>query len=190
MNFYDDLTTAMLADLRDGDYKAFDRIYLRCFEPMQAFFRMLLHNDADAEEMCQELFAKVWENRAKIDPQRNFRSYLYAMAKSAAFNHLEHKNVVNKYIDFRMKGEPDVEHSPDQHLLSSEMSLIIRISLERMPKQRRRVFEMSRVEGLTNDEIAKTLGISTTTVRAHLHNVTKELRELIALFVSFFLLMP
>ncbi len=187
MNFYDDLTPDILADLRDGDYKAFDRIYLRCFEPMQAFFRVLLRNDADAEEMCQDLFAKIWESRAKIDPRRNFRSYLYAMAKSAALNHLAHKNVVNKYIDFRLRGEPDVEHSPDQQLMSSEMSLILQISLERMPQQRRRVFEMSRMEGMTNDEIAGALGITPTTVRAHLHNATKELRELMASFIFFFM---
>ena len=182
---FDWITPDILTALCEGDSKAFDLIYLRCFEPIQAFFRLLLHNDTEAEELCQELFARLWENRERIDPERNFRSYLYKSAKSAALNHLEHKQVAHKYVHFRLSGEADFEHAPDAHLMSSELSLLIQISIEQMPEQRRRVFEMSRMEGMTNEEISRNLKIAPATVRAHLHYATKELRELITIMVFF-----
>lgn len=181
------ITRDVLVGLRDGDYKAYDIIYLRCFEPMQAFLRLLLHSATDAEELCQELFMKLWENRERIDPDSNFRSYLYTMAKTTALKYLEHKNVVYKYVNFRMKEFPEFEHSADEQLISNELSLILKIALANMPAQRRRVFEMSRFEGLSNDEIAEKLNISSTTVRAHLHNALKTLKELMTLVMVLFI---
>lgn len=181
------ITPEILAALRDGDYRAFDRIYFLCFGPIEIFARMLLRNDSEAEEVCQELFAKLWEKRENIDPQRNFKSYMYTLVKSAVLNRLEHKNVVNKYVNFRLKSEPDMEYSPDESLMSNEVSLMVQIAIDRMPEQRQRVFRMSRMEELSNEQIAKRLNITTATVRAHLHHATKELRELMALFILLFM---
>ncbi len=102
------VTKEMLSGLNAGDSRAFDSIYLRCFEPIRGFFRLLLHNDAEAEELCQELFVWIWENRRVIKPDLNFRSYLYTVAKTSAMKHLRHKQVESRYANFRLREDPDL----------------------------------------------------------------------------------
>ncbi len=177
------ITKEMVSAFVDGDHRAFDRIYLCCYEPVRSFFCMLLRNEAIAEELCQELFVRLWENRRTVDPELNFKSYIYTVAKSSAMKYLRHKKVVEKYEDFRLRLGSDVADAPDEGLVAGELELMIRLMLDKMPRQRRAVFEMSRVERLSNGEISTKLGISESTVRAHLHNVIKELRKLVSFFV-------
>ena len=177
------VTSAVLAALRDGAPQAFDTVYLCCHEPVLAFFRLLLHNDAEAEELCQELFIRLWENHGRIDPDLNFRSYLYTVAKSSAMKYFRHKQVQEKYVTFRLHQKAESALAPDSALIGSELSLLVRSSLEKMPEQRRKVFEMSRFGSLTNGEIAERLNIRESTVRTHLHHALKALKEMIGLFV-------
>lgn len=183
----ENITKEVLSAFVDGDHRAFDHIYLCCFEPINGFFRMLLHNETVAEELCQEMFVRLWENRHSIDPERNFRSYLYTVAKSSALKHLRHKRVVEKYENFRQSENSELSDAPDEELLAGELQLMIKLALDKMPRQRRQVFEMSRMERLSNGEIASRLGIRESTVRAHLHNVIKKLKGLVSIFFLFFL---
>ena len=175
-----------LTAIRNGNHEAYHEFYLDCVEPLFDFITLLLHSEADAEELCQQIFVNIWENRKTIDPASNFRGYIYKMAKSAAFKHMERRKVANKYVDYRLNDNLDFGDSPDELVMTDEMALIIQISLDNMPEQRRRVFEMSRYEGLSYDEIAKRLNITNATVRSHLSHAVKELRQLLALFCLFF----
>lgn len=175
---FDNITKEVVAAFASGDHRAFDQIYLRCFEPVCGFFKMLLRNETVAEELAQELFVKLWENRGSINPELNFKSYLYTVAKSAAFKYLRHKRVVEKYENYRGTEVAEMTDAPDENLIAGELQAMIKRALDQMPRQRRQVFEMSRVEKLSNGEIASRLGIRESTVRAHLHNVIKKLRGL------------
>ncbi len=174
------ITKEVVSAFVDGDHCAFDSIYLCCFEPIKGFFQMLLRNEAIAEELSQELFVRLWEGRHAINPELNFKSYLYTVAKSSAMKYLRHKKVAEKYEEFRLRIGSDLTDSPDEALAAEELQLIIDIMLDKMPRQRCMVFEMSRVDKLSNGEISLKLGISESTVRAHLHNVIKELRKVVA----------
>ena len=180
------ITKEVLSALEAGDSRAFDTVYLHCFEPIRAFFCLLLHNEAEAEELCQDLFVRLWENRRTINPDLNFRSYLYTMAKTSALKYFRHKQVRDKYVNFRLREYSDPGEAPDEELMGNELSLLVRISLEKMPEQRRKVFEMSRFENLTNGEIADRLNIRESTVRAHLHHALKILKGLLVLVVFFY----
>lgn len=177
----------LLTAIRNGDHQAYSELYLANIDPMIDFLNLLLHSRDMAEEISQQIFVHTWENRQKIDPESNFRGYLYKMAKTAAFKHMAHQKVKDKYKNYKLYETPDFHESPDEIVISKEMTLLINISLENMPAQRRKVFEMSRAQGLTNDEIAQKLNISKNTVRTHLYNAMKELRELLTLFIVLFL---
>ncbi len=176
---FGNITKEVVSAFAAGDHRAFDQIYLRCFEPIRGFFCMLLRNESVAEELTQELFVHLWENRRAVDPRLNFKSYIYTVAKSSAMKYLRHKRVVEKYEGFRLVNDPESAGTPDEGLIARELQLMMQISLDSMPRQRRKVFEMSRLERLSNPEIAMKLGISESTVRAHLHNATRKLREIV-----------
>jgi RNA polymerase sigma-70 factor (ECF subfamily) len=184
------VTKEVVSAFVGGDHHAFDIIYLRCFEPIRAFFCVILRNESLAEELCQEMFARLWERRHTIDPRFNFKSYLYTVAKTAALKHLRHRRVVERYEGFHRDDFGLDTGAPDGAIIADELEMAIRLAVEGMPHQRRMVFEMSRIEKLSNSEIAERLGIRESTVRAHLHNAVKELRELVTevLFLFIFAL--
>ncbi len=185
---FDYITNEVLTAFCAGDHRAFEVIYMHCFEPIRGFFNMLLHNDAVAEELSQEMFARLWENRHMVNPNLNFRSYIRTAAKSSAMNYLRHKQVVDKYTNFKLNMEIDLGDAPDEELMVAELQLMISIALEKMPEQQRRVYEMSRTEKLSNDEIANLLGISESTVRVHLHKAMKELKRVMLFILTMYYL--
>ncbi len=183
---FENINKEVVSAFVGGDHRAFDRIYLRCFEPIRGFFCMLLRNETVAEELCQEMFVRLWENRHAINPDLNFKSYLYTVAKSSAFKYLRHKRVVDKYENYRYLDNLELSDAPDEELMAGELQIIIKHLLDGMPRQRRQVFEMSRIEKLSNAEISSRLGIRESTVRAHLHNVIKRLRGVVSIFILLF----
>ncbi len=182
-----DITNEVVAAFCAGDHRAFETIYLRCMEPIRGFLRMVLRNDAVAEDLCQELFVRLWENRHMVNPELNLWSYIKAAAKSSAMNYLRHKQVAEKYTNFRLNMGLNHSNAPDEQLMASELQFLMRGTLNKLPEQRRRVFEMSRDESLSNTEIADRLGISESTVRVHLHKALKELGELLMFCLIIFI---
>lgn len=185
---FSSLSPELLAAIRDGNHQAYDQFYLDTVDLMFDFINLLLHSEAEAEEICQQIYVKIWESRQSIDPAGNFRGYLYKMAKTASFKYLEHKKVENKYLHYKGYDAPEFGASPDELVITREIALLIKISLDNMPEQRRKVFEMSRYEGLSYEEIAKRLNISNATVRSHISHAIKELKDIVivvAIFLGF-----
>lgn len=182
---FSSLSPELLAAIRDGDHQAYDQFYLDTVDLMFDFINLLLHSQTEAEEICQQIYVRIWEARQSIDPAGNFRGYLYKMAKTAAFKHLEHKKVENKYLHYKQHDAPEFGASPDEWVITREIALLIKISLDNMPEQRRKVFEMSRNEGLSYEEIAKRLNISNATVRSHISHAIKELKDIVVVVAVF-----
>ena len=180
---------ATLTALRDGDHAAFERIYLHGFSSMRRFLTMLMQSESVAEELTQDVFASIWESRGKIDPEGNFKAFLYKIAKAAAFNMMRRRKVEQKYVDFITYSSPEFDLSPDEQYANAENEMLVNLVLANMPPQRRTIFEMSRIKGMSHAEIAKELNISSETVRKHLQYAMKDFSDLTALLVTI-LVMP
>ena len=87
----------ILQGLRQGDYKAFDELYM-CYAPhVEAFAYCMLKNKSEAEDLAHDIFLKLWENRESIGHIKSFRNYLFRMTKNAVFDIFEHKSVQFRY---------------------------------------------------------------------------------------------
>jgi RNA polymerase sigma-70 factor (ECF subfamily) len=106
------------------------------------------------------------------------------MTKNAALNHLRDKKFAVEISDIPILDDKDIELD----YYRKEKELLIKLAVEQMPPQRRKIFTMSRYQGMSNDEIAKSLGLSKHTVENHLSISLKEIRELMVAFVVFFLI--
>lgn len=171
-------------ELSSGSHEAFRHLFMSYYSKVKNFTHYLVKVEVIAEELTQDVFCKIWENRDHLPNLRSFNQYIYRMAKNAALNYLEHKQVEDAYIaGYNLRDEISVEDELD----AKEIELLIMLTVQKMPEQRRRIFEMSRVEHLKNDEIAETLHISKRTVEAHLNVALNQIRKAIALSVVFFL---
>lgn len=179
------METTLLKALREGDEKAFEKIYLNYYKRTLYFITGLVKSENDAEELTQEVFIKLWINRNTIDPERSVHSYMYTIARNAAFNFLKHKLVEKNYISEYTVQNTETETS-EEILFAKEIALLIEMSVEKMPEQQRKIYKMSRKEGLSNEEIATRLQISKKTVENQLSLALGELKRVIAGMVILF----
>ena len=101
-----------------------------------------------------------------------------------ALNYLRRKYVEESYLE---EYEGETELTIEGELYAREIKLLEQLTVSRMPRKRKAIYEMSRREGLTNDEIATRMGISKKTVENHLNLALKEIRKTLFLFTSFFM---
>lgn len=174
-----------LIALQAGDHKAFERVFIAYFNQIKVFINKIIRSEDDAEELSQDLFVRLWTNHHTIDPQKRIGVLLYTMARNAAFNYLKHQAVHDSYVgNYTSQSTPD---DAEEILFAKEIQLLAEMAVSRMPEQRKKIYRMSRNEGMTNDEIAQQLGITKKTVENQLSLALKELREIITTLLIFFL---
>jgi RNA polymerase sigma-70 factor, Bacteroides expansion family 1 len=177
-----EVTKEILTELRRGSHKAYERVFIVYYRKIKFFINGFIKSEETAEELTQEIFLKLWEKRGSIDLNKSFGFFLYTMARNSTFNFLKHKLVHESYIA-KSSFDDSLALSPEEQIYAKEIDLLIAMSVKKMPDQRRRIYELSRQEGLSNDEIASKLNISKKTVENQLSIALKELRKVISLFM-------
>jgi RNA polymerase sigma-70 factor (ECF subfamily) len=170
-----DITPGTLEALRAGDHEAFDQVYLRFFPPLKLFLTALLGSAEQAEDTCQELFAHVWLYRHQVDPEKNFKSFLYTTARNLSMNYFRGKKVRDDHARVPREDEEEGDN-PHAIVVASETELLIKLIVNRMPARRKKIFEMSRFEGKSNDEISRLLRVQKNAVEKQLSFAMKEIR--------------
>lgn len=176
----------LLEELAQGNQGAFQKIFERYYAKILCFISGIIKSDDEAEDLCQEVFVKIWINRANFVDVRNLGVYLYVLSRNLTYNYLESKQTSQSRMEERPFDEED-SHSPLDDLVAKDMQLLIDMVVEGMPSQRKIIYKLSREEGLSNAEIAERLQISKKTVENHLTLALRELRNalLSCLFLYF-----
>lgn len=181
------VTPRMLSDLKAGDHAAYESVYLHYVTPVRNFLQVLTRSEDVAKELAQSVFITLWEKREGIDPDRNISGYIYKIARNAALKYFNHLKVVEKYA-FAYEDWAGESPMSDEIIFTREKELLIEIVLNRMPPRRREIFNMSRREMMSNEEIAQRLQISKNTVENHITSALKDLREALAVMVMLFMM--
>ena len=177
-----EITKDVLSELRNGSHKAYESVFIAYYGKIKFFINGFIKSDGVAEELTQDIFLKLWEKKESIDLSKSFGFFLYTMARNSTFNFLKHKLVHESYIA-RSEFNNAFTLSPEEQIYAQEINLLISMTVKKMPDQRRKIYELSRQEGLSNDDIAIKLKISKKTVENQLSLALKELRKVISLFM-------
>lgn len=165
----------LIRKLKKGDIDSFNRIFYAYSSKLYHFAYGYLKSKEDAEEMVQEIFSKIWDKRADIKEEYEFRSYLFSIAFNYIKKHFRSKALINKYAEFATKNNSESEQIQED---VNYASLKIRVDqlVDQMPEKRKAVFFKSRVEGKNSKEIAAEMNISSSTVENHLNQALRFLR--------------
>ena len=126
--------------------------------------------EEDAENITQDVFIILWENRDFIEHIDNMNAYLFRLVRNKCLDYLKHKVFEQRYVEsVQTSYEVDVVEDNDTEIL-------IRAAINSLPKRCRDIFLLSRVEGLKYKEISEQLGISVNTVECQMGIALKKLR--------------
>ena len=156
-----------------NDKAAFAFLYRSYWAKVYNFTRLYITSAVDVEEIVQEVFIKIWENREALDEEQNFAGYLFITMRNLVFYQLSVIEAVEESYD--------IEEELDAANLRTHISALISM----LPPRQQEVFRLSRDEELSYREIAERLQISERTVEHHISDALKFLRKNIKLYLLF-----
>ena len=172
----------LIEELTEGNQEAFRTVFKATYPQVRAFSKGFTKNDTDADDIAQQVFIKLWTKRAILANVRNFETYLYTITKNTVLNHMaSQKAFMVDISDVRNLSTENT--SPLEQIEASDLQLLIDMTVENMPPQRQAVYKLSRVEGLSNDQIAEKLGLQKKTVENHLNLALGEIRKVLKMFI-------
>ncbi|WP_319501288.1 RNA polymerase sigma-70 factor [uncultured Draconibacterium sp.] len=174
---FENRETKLLVRLQYGDERAFELLFNQYKNRVKGFVHKMLPPNITSDRILIEVFMKVWIHRKRIDPSKNFSSYLFSISKNLVLDEL--KSSVNKKLVFMENDVLDgVMLNPEQIENSEEeMETVLQKVLQKLPKRRRQIFNLSRFEGLTYKQIAAKLNISENTVDTQIRKSLQFLRQ-------------
>lgn len=161
--------------IKKGNQEAFKQLFLEYYSTVCHFLFRVLGDFSVAEDVAQDIFMKVWLRRSTLDENKSVKGLLYVMAKNAALNMLRSRmthideNAEELYIP--------CDSNADDSILLKELSKSIADCIQSMPAQRKKAFLLSRVDKLSNKEIADLTNLSVRTVEKHLELAIKDIKR-------------
>ncbi|MDR2284553.1 MAG: RNA polymerase sigma-70 factor [Sphingobacterium sp.] len=176
MHIGDNLTDEELFVLlsQHGKHRAFRLLYLRYWDKLLALAYKKLQDKEEAEEVVQEVFTNLWRRRKSTKLKNTFNTYISASVKYEIFACFAKRNKKNQLSDHIQKIGSAV-NSVEQWIDYKDVLSTIQHTVSNLPEKCKLVFQLSREEGYTQQEIAQELKISTKTVENHM---TKALRAI------------
>jgi len=161
----------------DGDQTAFELLFRFYYPGLVVFASNIVVNKDEAEEIVQDFFVRLWENRTTIKVGKTIKSYLFTSIKNRSINFLKNNQVKQHVVDeLKRQMETDMRYNPDIYV-DTEIQQQLKKAFAKLPPRTAEIFTLSRFKGFSNDEIADNLGLSKRTVETQVSNALKILRK-------------
>lgn len=172
------LSTDLLTSLKKGEAQAMEQIYKDYWADVFDSACRRVRDEDVAQDITQEIFISLWENRQRLAISGSLRSYLLAAVKYKVINYFKSAIVKDKYQeDLFFLAEGQMELSAENKLMVKDLNKEIDAAMQDLPEKMRQIFRMSRMQEKTIREISAELGLSGQTVKNQISAALKMLKE-------------
>ncbi|BBE17129.1 RNA polymerase ECF-type sigma factor [Aquipluma nitroreducens] len=169
--------------LKEGNPSAFEELFKKTFPRMLGYCKLFIHDQAQANDLVQECFVKLWEKRNTIKSTQSIESLLFVMLRNKCLNFLRDQKLRDFEKNIELLKENELQHlyqldfiGKEEKTLEESLIEAIRESVEKLPEKRKLVFIKAKIEGKKNKDVADELGISLKAVEKHLHQAKEQIR--------------
>ncbi|WP_320052883.1 RNA polymerase sigma-70 factor [uncultured Acetobacteroides sp.] len=171
-------------ELQHGNQRLFNQLFADYYVNLCRFAYTYLKDNDTSEEIVQEVFINLWEQRDRLTINTSIRSFLYTSVKNRALNHIRNsKTRLHHEDEFAQEQASKVGHIIN-FCEREELSHLIDTAVAELPEQCRTIFDLSRNQNLTYNEIAQQLNISPKTVENQMGIALKKLRAKLSPYLS------
>lgn len=160
-----------------GDKTAINDLYAEYSPRLYRFAMAYLKSESEVLDIVQEVFVNLWINRNKLKKDSNLDAYLFTVAKNTIVSVFRKKLSEKDYLEHlknkSITNSIDTESQFNYNQLSDKLNELI----EQLPPQRKKIYQLSKEQGLTNKTIASELDISVKTVEDHLSKASKFIKK-------------
>lgn len=163
--------------LKDGDESAFVELYNRYKLRIAGNLVKLLKSEELAEELLQDLFLKIWDTRAQLDPDKSFRSYLFRVSENMVMDVFRKAARDKKLQAILMSLQTEYYSHIEEDIIELQENRLLENAIALLPPQRRQVFTLCKLEGKSYKEVSEILDISPSTINDHLYKANRFLKQ-------------
>lgn len=174
--------------LKEGDIESFDFLFNKYYKDLVHFCNVFLKDQSNSEDIVQDIFFRLWENREKLSIESSLKSYLMTAAKNNCFEELKHQEVVRTHQDYVMSRNDIIDYDTEHYLLYSELNERLQDAMQKLPEDMRSIFEMNRFGNLKYREIAEKMNVSVRTVESKISKTLELLRKQLTVFYDLILI--
>lgn len=159
------------------DISGFEALFQVNYRPLCATAYRILQDRDLAEDIVQDIFHKLWENRDSLEINTSLKAYLFKSAINQSINYnKKYRNALSRELNFGLETGSDTNSTADS-IDFKETSLRVDAAIKALPEACRAVFILSRYEQLSYKAIAEHLDISVKTVESQMTKALKHLRK-------------
>jgi len=161
-----------------GDEKALEYFFNKKYFSLVNYLYNILNDKHQAEDIAQEAFIIFWENRSNLKIEKYPTAFLFKIARNLSLNYLKKENRKESREDIDDEFYPELAfETPSNFIINQEISLALQRAIEKLPEKRREIFALSKIAGLSHEEISQTLNISIQTIKNQLNRAYAFLKE-------------
>ena len=180
----------IINQFKSGNELAFELIFHRSKGKLKGFLKKVLPVDEDTESILQEIYLKLWLSRKSINPDNNFETFFFTIARNLVIDVMRKRLHKEKYLEELYNQLKEGERNSLGTLEKVEYSELERRIFEligKLPEKRQQIFKLNRINGLTYREIAQNLNISENTVDSQMRKALDFLRIEMKQFLTIFI---
>jgi RNA polymerase sigma-70 factor (ECF subfamily) len=174
-NLYSD--EEMMQEIKADNMFAFDTLYKKYSRRVFKFAVSILKSADESENIVQDVFLKLWENRHEIEKSSSVKSYVFTVTYNSAISLLRKKTSEKRFMEYlKTLQHPDHESVIPQIEYNEFSAKLVQI-INALPVRQKEIYLLQREEGLKYQEIAEKLNISVNTIETHMSRALKTIRE-------------
>lgn len=179
----------LLVKITKGDRRAFELFYNRWYAVVYHNLTIFIKDEEDRLDLLQDIFLTIWQKREKLVEVKDFTAFVYILCRNRVFNFLRNTkklgNLHEEYTRFKEEG-----FDPAYEVNIKDIEMILQQQIQKLPPKMRHIFELSRFEELSHQEISEKLSISKLTVKKQVQHALKVIKSgfhIFEIFLFFFL---
>ncbi|MBL7696820.1 MAG: RNA polymerase sigma-70 factor [Chitinophagaceae bacterium] len=167
----------LFRQVSEGNKNAFRVLFDLYHGRLTTFIFRLTKSETTAAELVQDIFVKLWVNRAELPDVKNVQAYLFTMASNRTIDHLRKISAESRMLARLWTRISRYQESTEDVYNAKEYNELINQAVIQLSPQKQKIFRLSRYEGLNHEEIATQLGLSKSTVKNHLVDALRHIKS-------------
>jgi RNA polymerase sigma-70 factor (family 1) len=174
-NIYSD--EELMQEIKADNMFAFDVLYKKYSKKLYKFGYSILKSKEETENLIQDVYLNLWENRHKVEKDSSVKSYVFTITYNSAISVIRKKAKESQFVDY-LKSLQQINIEPvNVELEYNELTKKLDEIVKALPQRQKEVYLMHKVDGLKYSEIAERLHISVNTIENHMSRALKTIRK-------------
>lgn len=176
-HLHDNEELRYLDGLKNGQRSAFDFVYKKYSKSLLSKLQRMVKSPEIVDELLQDIFLKVWTNRADIDLDKSFKGWIFTIAQTTVFTYYRKLALDKKMQQHVLEVFVEFYEQTEEYIFNKERMQLLNSAVDQLPPQRKEIFRLCKIEGKSYQEAAEMLSISSSTVSNQLVSATKSVKR-------------